>query len=96
MVPCGTTGPIRHPRGRRAWARQTQKGTWTISPNTDLPADAAQELQGNMGESGFIRAVADTGDKELFRLINDALASTDLGSRKTLVDAAQKQLDVVR
>ncbi|MFE1599538.1 ABC transporter substrate-binding protein [Methylobacterium sp. ID0610] len=73
------------------WAQQTQKGTWTIYPNTYLPADAAQELQGNIGESGFIRAVADKGDKELFRLINEALASTDLDAKKTLVDAAQKR-----
>lgn len=72
------------------WAQQTQKGTWTIYPNTYLPADAAQELQGNIGESGFIRAVADKGDKELFRLINAALAATDLEEKKKLVDAAQK------
>lgn len=72
------------------WAQQTQKGTWTIYPNTYLPADAAQELQGNIGASGFIRAVADRGDQELFRLITAALASTDLEEKKKLVDAAQK------
>jgi len=73
------------------WAQQLQKGSWTIYPNTYLPADAAQELQGNIGESGFIRAVADKGDKELFRLINDALASTSAEGKKKLVQDAQRR-----
>ncbi|MDP9898745.1 ABC transporter substrate-binding protein [Variovorax ginsengisoli] len=73
------------------WAQQLQKGTWTIYPNTYLPADAAQELQGNIGESGFIRAVADKGDKELFRLINEALASTNADAKKKLVEDAQRR-----
>ncbi|MFD1704616.1 ABC transporter substrate-binding protein [Methylopila henanensis] len=72
------------------WAQQKEKGTWTIYPNTYLPADAAQELQGNIGEQGFIKAVADKGDKELFRLINEALQATDVEAKKQLVDAAQK------
>ncbi|MBO9641751.1 MAG: ABC transporter substrate-binding protein [Pseudacidovorax sp.] len=72
------------------WAQQLQKGTWTIYPNTYLPADAAQELQGNIGDGGFIRAVADKGDKVLFGYINDALASTDLAQKKKLVDEAQR------
>lgn len=71
-------------------AQQLQKGSWSIYPNTYLPADAAQELQGNIGESGFIRAVADKGDKTLFGYINDALASTNLDEKKKLVDAAQR------
>ncbi|MGJ7544199.1 ABC transporter substrate-binding protein [Variovorax sp. LT1R16] len=73
------------------WAQQLQKGNWTIYPNTYLPADAAQELQGNIGDSGFIRAVADKGDKELFRLINDALASTSPEAKKKLVEDAQRR-----
>lgn len=72
------------------WAQQLQKGSWSIYPNTYLPADAAQELQGNIGESGFIRAVADKGDRTLFGYINDALASTNLDEKKKLVDAAQR------
>lgn len=73
------------------WAQQLQKGNWTIYPNTYLPADAAQELQGNIGESGFIRAAAEKGDKELFRLINDALASTNPEGKKKLVEDAQRR-----
>ena len=73
------------------WAQQLQKGTWTIYPNTYLPADAAQELQGNIGESGFIRAVADKGDKELFKLIDDALLSTRPEDKKKLVQDAQRR-----
>ena len=73
------------------WAQQLQKGTWTIYPNTYLPADAAQELLGNIGDSGFIRAVADKGDKELFRLINDALSSTSAEGKKKLVEEAQRR-----
>ncbi|MBB3810436.1 ABC transporter substrate-binding protein [Pseudochelatococcus contaminans] len=72
------------------WAQALQAGSWTIYPNTYLPADAAQMLQGNIGELGFIRAVADKGDKELFRLINEALASTDPDEKKKLVDEAQR------
>lgn len=72
------------------WAQQLQKGTWTIYPNTYLPADAAQELQGNIGESGFIRAVAEQGDRKLFGLINAALAETDLAKKKQLVEDAQR------
>ncbi|MFC3692341.1 ABC transporter substrate-binding protein [Chenggangzhangella methanolivorans] len=73
------------------WAQQREKATWTIYPNTFLPADAAQELQSNIGEQGFIRAAAAKGDKELFRLINAALAATDVEEKKQLVDAAQKR-----
>lgn len=72
------------------WAQQRDKGTWTIYPNTYLPADAAQELQGNIGREGFIKPVADKGDQHLFGLIDGALASTDLEEKKRLVDAAQK------
>lgn len=72
------------------WAQQLQKGSWTIYPNTYLPADAAQELQGNIGESGFIRAVAAQGDRTLFGYINDALAATDPARKKKLVDEAQR------
>ncbi len=71
------------------WAQQVKDGTWSIYPNTYLPADAAQMLQGNIGQLGFIRAVADKGDKHLFKLINDALASTNPAEKKRLVDAAQ-------
>lgn len=71
------------------WAQQVKDGTWSIYPNTYLPADAAQMLQGNIGQLGFIRAVADKGDKHLFGLINGALASTDPAEKKKLVDEAQ-------
>ncbi|CAM3828954.1 ABC transporter substrate-binding protein [Bordetella tumulicola] len=71
------------------WAQQLKDGSWTIYPNTYLPADAAQELQGNIGESGFIRARADKGDRKLFDLINGALAATDPEEKKKLVFAAQ-------
>jgi peptide/nickel transport system substrate-binding protein len=71
------------------WAQQLRTGNWTIYPNTYLPADAAQELQGNIGEGGFIRAVADKGDQHLFGLINGALAATDLQAKKKLVQQAQ-------
>jgi peptide/nickel transport system substrate-binding protein len=73
------------------WAQQKEKGTWTIYPNTYLPADAAQELQGNIGAQGFIKAVADKGDKELFGLIDGAFRATDVEVKKQLVDAAQKR-----
>ncbi len=73
------------------WAQQKANGSWTIYPNTYLPADAAQELQGNIGEMGFIQAVADKGDKELFSLINQALSATDVEAKKQFVDAAQKR-----
>lgn len=72
------------------WAQQLRSGTWTIYPNTYLPADAAQELQGNIGQSGFIRAVADKGDQKLFGLINEALAATDEARKKQLVEEAQR------
>jgi peptide/nickel transport system substrate-binding protein len=72
------------------WAQQLQKGTWTIYPNTYLPADAAQELQGNIGETGFIRAVAEQGDKKLFGLIHAALAETDLARKKQILEEAQR------
>ncbi|WP_158240683.1 ABC transporter substrate-binding protein [Telmatospirillum siberiense] len=73
------------------WAQQKEKGNWTIYPNTYLPADAAQELSANIGEQGFIRGVADKGDKELFRLINDALQATSQDEKTRLVRAAQRR-----
>jgi peptide/nickel transport system substrate-binding protein len=71
------------------WSQQKDKASWTIYPNTYLPADAAQELSANIGEAGFIRAAADKGDKELFGLINAALKAIGRDDKKKLVDAAQ-------
>lgn len=73
------------------WAQQKEKGNWTIYPNTYLPADAAQELSANIGEQGFIRGVADKGDKDLFRLINEALQATSETEKTRLVQAAQRR-----
>ncbi|GGC75498.1 ABC transporter substrate-binding protein [Chelatococcus reniformis] len=73
------------------WAQQLAKGTWTIYPNTYLPADAARELDANIGRNGFISAVADKADQPLFDLIEKAQRATDIEAKREFTAAAQKR-----
>ncbi|GHE72557.1 peptide ABC transporter substrate-binding protein [Camelimonas fluminis] len=73
------------------WGQQLREGTWTIYPNTYLPADPVRELEGNIGRTGFIRAVSDKGDKELFGHIESALRATTADDKLKHVHAAQKR-----
>jgi peptide/nickel transport system substrate-binding protein len=73
------------------YAKNNATGTWTIYPNTDNPADPAEELWDMLGSRGFLYSNISNPDPEITRLIDESLQTTDPVRKRELTDAVQKR-----